>query len=111
MRPRVSWAAIAASLALMATGALAQSGPPARCTPETCALQDFEAARAEIETLYGDVLTALSAHERPALRNDQNQWRRNARQHCHRQAPLQGDANAPGNSRHHACMIGRWWCY
>ena len=28
-----------------------------------------------------------------------------ARQHCNRLAPLRGEAGAPGNNRHHACMI------
>ncbi len=63
--------------------------------------------RDETETLYGDVLLILSAHERPDLRADQAQWRRSARQHCQRQAPLRGDAAAPGNSAHHACMIAQ----
>lgn len=100
-------ASLLAMLALTAASALAQpaASPQGACMPETCTLQDFEAARAVTETLYGDVLTALAAHERPALRSDQNQWRRAARQHCNRLAPLRGEAGAPGNSRHHACMI------
>ena len=100
-------ASLLAMLALTAASALAQpaASPQGACTPETCNLQDFEAARAVTETLYGDVLTALAAHERPALRSDQNQWRRAARQHCNRLAPLRGEAGAPGNNRHHACMI------
>lgn len=103
-------ASLLAMLALTAASALAQpaASPQGACTPETCTLQDFEAARAVTETLYGDVLTALAAHERPALRSDQNQWRGQARQHCQRQAPLRGAATAPENSAHHACMIEQY---
>ncbi|MDO5290418.1 MAG: lysozyme inhibitor LprI family protein [Pseudomonadota bacterium] len=101
LRPAAAWAQAPAP---------AQVGGPAgpACTPQTCTLQDFEAVRDETETLYGDVLLILSAHERPDLRADQAQWRRSARQHCQQQAPLRGDAAAPGNSAHHACMIAQY---
>lgn len=79
----------------------------ATCTPQRCTLQDLEAVQADTETLYGDVLLVLSAHERPALRSDQAQWRRQARQHCQQQAPLRGDVAAPAASAHHACMVAQ----
>lgn len=105
-------ALLAAALLAGATLAAAQApggrnSAPA-CTAQTCTVQDYEAARQVTETLYGDVLTALSEHERPALRSDQNQWRGQARQHCQRQAPLRGAATAPENSAHHACMIEQY---
>lgn len=111
LRRRCATAVLGAAAALPAA-AWAQAGgsgaqPSPACTPHTCTLQDFEAVRDELETLYGDVLLILSAHERPGLRADQAQWRRSARQHCQQQAPLRGDAAAPGNSAHHACMIAQ----
>ena len=75
------------------------------CTTETCSLQDFDAVRDATETLYGDILLVLSAHERPRLRSNQNEWRRTARAQCNRAAPAGANLNAPQASRHHACMI------
>lgn len=106
---------VTAALAALALGAAAapqaQAQPLASapaspaCTAATCTLQDFEAVRDATETLYGDVLLVLSAHERPTLRNDQNEWRRTARQHCQQAAPAGPDLHAPAASAHHACMI------
>ncbi|MDO5088143.1 MAG: lysozyme inhibitor LprI family protein [Comamonadaceae bacterium] len=110
--PFLSAAALAlsgAAASLAQAQPLAPSASPA-CTAghsAACTLQDFEAVRDATETLYGDVLLVLSAHERPALRADQAQWRRQARQHCQQQAPLRGDMAAPGNSAHHACMVSQ----
>ncbi|PAT43051.1 lysozyme inhibitor LprI family protein [Vandammella animalimorsus] len=109
MRLRLFFVAIAA-LALSAAAPLAQAqalattASPA-CTAATCTLQDFEAVRDATETLYGDVLLVLSAHERPTLRGNQNEWRRTARQHCQQAAPAGPDLHAPAASAHHACMI------
>lgn len=113
LRLRLFFVAIAA-LALSAAApqaqaqALAPASPActaATYTATTCTLQDFEAVRDATETLYGDVLLVLSAHERPALRGNQNEWRRTARQHCQQAAPAGPDLHAPAASAHHACMI------
>lgn len=108
LRPPLFFVAIAA-LALSAAAPLthAQALAPASpaCTAATCTLQDFEAVRDATETLYGDVLLVLSAHERPALRGNQNEWRRTARQHCQQAAPTGSDLHALAASAHHACMI------
>ncbi|WP_343293393.1 lysozyme inhibitor LprI family protein [Vandammella animalimorsus] len=112
LRPSLFFVAIAA-LALSAAAPQAQAQAQAQalapaspaCTAATCTLQDFEAVRDTTETLYGDVLLVLSAHERPALRGNQNEWRRTARQHCQQAAPAGPDLHAPAASAHHACMI------
>ena len=61
--------------------AWAQSG--AGCVPggtvaevNACALQDFQTADTAIAVLYGDVMRALSAHERPQLREEHGAWPR-----------------------------------
>lgn len=108
LRPPLFFVAIAAlALSAAAPQAQAQALAPASpaCTAATCTLQDFEAVRDATETLYGDVLLVLSAHERPALRGNQNEWRRTARQHCQQAAPAGPDLHAPAASAHHACMI------
>ncbi|RMX08998.1 DUF1311 domain-containing protein [Allofranklinella schreckenbergeri] len=108
LHPLPFLSAIAAlALSAAAPQAQAQALAPATpaCTATTCTLQDFEAVRDATETLYGDVLLVLSAHERPTLRGNQNEWRRTARQHCQQAAPAGPDLHAPAASAHHACMI------
>ncbi|WP_158291778.1 lysozyme inhibitor LprI family protein [Lampropedia puyangensis] len=85
----------------------AQPPSTAHCTAQTCTLQDFEAVRDATEVMYGDVLLVLSAHERPALRSNQNEWRRAARAHCNQTAPAGADLQATNASAHHACMIAQ----
>lgn len=94
--------ALAVAAAAHAQTTLATEPP---CTPQTCTLQHFGSVRADTEALYGDVLQALSAHERPALRDDQASWRRHARRHCRQQAPVGARPDAPQASGHHFCMI------
>lgn len=105
----LSWGLTLLSLGLaLGNSASAQASSQAGCTAQTCTLQDFEAVRDETETLYGDVLLILSAHERPNLRSNQSEWRRSARHQCNRTAPAGTDLHAPTSSAHHACMIGHY---
>ncbi|MFV0679102.1 lysozyme inhibitor LprI family protein [Ottowia sp.] len=99
---------LTALFALGTNAVYAQPDIPANslgCTTENCSLQDFEAVRDATETLYGDILLILSAHERPALRSNQNEWRRTARAQCNQAAPAGANLNASQASPHHACMI------
>lgn len=64
---------------LMSADAHSQAG--AACKPggtveetNACAVQAFQAADTEIAVLYGDVMRALSAHERPQLRQEHTAW-------------------------------------
>lgn len=71
---------VLASACAFPMGAHAQAG--AACDPQSinadsrnaCAIQRFQAADTAQNILYSDVMRALSAHERPALRKDQTLW-------------------------------------
>ena len=68
--------------------ALAQAG--AACNQQSrqiehrnaCAVQRFQQADTAQNILYADVMYALSAHERPALRKDQSAWSRQRSSTC-----------------------------
>lgn len=87
MRLNLSSLAVLAGLLLPCTG-FAQAG--AACEPQSdsvvssnaCAIQRFQQSDTVQNILYGDVMRALSAHERPALRKDQNTWNRQRSQTC-----------------------------
>lgn len=79
---------MAAVLGLHTAAALAQAG--AACAPQSqqvehrnaCAVQRFQQADTAQNILYADVMRALSAHERPALRKDQSAWSRQRSSTC-----------------------------
>lgn len=87
MRLNLSSLAVLAGLLLPCTS-FAQAG--AACDPQSdsiasrnaCAVQRFQQTDAAQNILYGDVMLALSANERPALRKDQNAWSRQRSQTC-----------------------------
>ncbi|WP_284337607.1 lysozyme inhibitor LprI family protein [Comamonas sp. NoAH] len=106
--PWICCATLAASL-LIAAKAQAQAG--AVCDPQSsnisssnaCAVQRFQQADTAQNILYGDVMRALSAHERPALRKDQAAWSRQRMQRCKAQhASDEGRADWP--QRLHDCL-------
>lgn len=97
---------IAASLS---QHALAQAG--ADCVPggtkaqiNACAIKDFQQADTDHQILYGDVMRALSAHERPALRKEQGEWSRQRITHC-KQATKAFEAQPDWPSRYHGCLV------
>lgn len=69
-----------------------------------CAVQKFQQADTALNIYYGDVMTALSAHERPTLRQDQNAWFRTRREYCNkRNRAIEG---RPEWGRvYHECLI------
>lgn len=88
-RMRLNLSSLAVLTALLLPGtSFAQAG--AACDPQShsvesrnaCAVQRFQQADTAQNILYGDVMRALSAHERPALRKDQNAWTRQRSQTC-----------------------------
>lgn len=106
--PPIQYATLAASW-LLAGSALAQAG--AACDTQSadtastnaCAVQRFQQADTAQNILYGDVMRALSAHERPALRKDQSAWSRQRSQHCKAQhADAEGHPDWP--QRLHDCL-------
>ena len=74
-------AALALALCLVGHAAWAQAGGacrPGGTVDETnaCAVRDYQEVDSALQVLYGDVMRALSAHERPALRQDHANWQR-----------------------------------
>ncbi|CAM3560301.1 DUF1311 domain-containing protein [Paracidovorax anthurii] len=109
--PRAGWiaAALWACLGpLLAPDAHAQAG--AACRPggtvaetNACAVRDFQAADTAITILYGDVMRALSAHERPLLRQEQSAWQRERTARC-RQATRAAEPQPEWPRLHHECL-------
>lgn len=91
--------------------AMAQAGAACKAggtVDETnaCAVQAFQEADTALNILYGDVMRALSAHERPQLRSDQSAWSRSRVTHCkakHRADEPRGDWNA----LYHQCLVAQ----
>lgn len=101
--------ACALLLGSLSTTALAQAG--AACDPQStaassrgaCAVQRFQEVDTAQNILYADVMRALSAHERPALRQDQTAWSRQRTRDCKaRHAADEGQSDWP--ARYHQCL-------
>ncbi len=97
------------ALALLPGTSQAQAGGACERTAGTaaarnaCAVLDFQAADTAGTILYGDVMRALSAHERPALRRDQSAWRRERIQGC-KSAHARDEALDDWPARYHHCL-------
>ena len=101
-------AVVAGVLCVSAAGVWAQAG--AACRPDgnqeeinACALRDFQAVDTEIGVLYGDVMRALSAHERPQLRREHTAWMQQRTSQC-KQATRATEQQADGPRRYHECL-------
>ena len=95
-------------LALAGTTAYAQAG--ATCRPggsvaeiNACAVQDFQAADTTMAVLYSDVMRALSAHERPQLRQEHSAWQRARTLQC-KQATRSIEQQPDGPRAYHECL-------
>lgn len=100
---------VASCVMLIGAGAHAQAG--AACNPggtveetNACAVQAFQAADTEIAILYGDVMRALSAHERPLLRQEHTAWQR-VRVTCCKQATRASESEPEWPRLYHECLI------
>jgi len=107
-QPVVALCATAALLALQAGGAWAQAGAACRAggsVDETnaCAVQAFQAADTQIAILYGDVMRALSAHERPQLRQEHTAWQRERTTRC-KQATRSAESQPQWPRQYHECL-------
>ena len=92
-----------------APAAWAQAG--ADCRPggsvaetNACAVRDYQQADADLQVLYGDVMRALSAHERPSLRQDQSAWQRTRMAQC-KTAQRAAEARPEWPRLYHECLI------
>ncbi|AVS74584.1 lysozyme inhibitor LprI family protein [Paracidovorax cattleyae] len=104
----VSRAAGALAVLMCSAGAHAQAG--AACKPggtvaetNACAVQAWQQADTAIAILYGDVMRALSAHERPQLRQEQTAWQRERITRC-KQATRATEAQPEGPRLYHECL-------
>ncbi|NOJ84018.1 DUF1311 domain-containing protein, partial [Myxococcus xanthus] len=106
--PEIFRAAGALAVSMCSAGALAQAG--AACDPQgtvaetnACAVQAWQQADTAIAVLYGDVMRALSAHERPQLRQEQAAWQRERIARC-KQATRATEALPEGPRLYHECL-------
>ncbi len=110
-RSRTGWGRTAGGAALSllcAAGAHAQAGAvcqPGGTVAETnaCAVQTYQQADTAITILYGDVMRALSAHERPQLRQEQSAWQRERVTRC-KQSTRATEAQPEGPRLYHECL-------
>lgn len=97
------------ALALLPATSQAQAGgaceraASAAAARNACAMLDFQAADTANTILYGDVMRALSAHERPALRKDQSAWSRERITGC-KAAHARDEALDDWPARYHHCL-------
>lgn len=93
---------------LASPGALAQAGAACRdagTVEETnaCAVKAYQEADTQIAILYGDVMRALSAHERPLLRQEHSSWQRDRTTRC-KKATRSTESDAEGPRLYHECL-------
>lgn len=106
--PAMAAGAVLIGALLCNAGAHAQAG--AACRPEgtveetnACAVQAYQQADIAIAVLYGDVMRALSAHERPQLRQEQTAWQRERLLRC-KQATRASEPLPEWPRLYHACL-------
>ena len=100
--------ACALPLLMLPHAALAQAGAACRAggtveQTNACAVLNFQAADTAISILYGDVMRALSAHERPQLRQEQTAWQRERITRC-KTAQRTAEAAPEWPRLYHACL-------
>ena len=71
-----------------------------------CAVRAWQHADADLQILYGDVMRALSAHERPDLRQDQAAWQRARTAHC-KAAQRAAEAQPEWPRLYHECLTAQ----
>ena len=104
-------AALALALCLVGQAAWAQAGGacrPGGTVDETnaCAVRDYQEADSALQVLYGDVMRALSAHERPALRQDHANWQRARITRC-KEAQRTNEALPEWPRLYHECLTAQ----
>jgi uncharacterized protein YecT (DUF1311 family) len=104
------WAMVFGAACVMLVGADAHAQAGAACktggtVEETnaCAAQAFQAADTEIAILYGDVMRALAAHERPQLRQEHTAWQRERTTRC-KQAQRANESEPTWPRTYHECL-------
>ena len=100
-----------AAIIFAATTHTAHAQAGAACVPggdtaqtNACAVQAFQQADTDNNILYGDVMRILSAHERPLLRRDQNDWIRQRAATCKKATDAQ-QAQPNWPKLYHECLV------
>ena len=104
----VALGASAVGALLLSPGVYAQAGAACRDLgtldgTNACAVKAYQAADTQIAILYGDVMRALSAHERPQLRQEHSAWQRARTLHC-KQATKTTEQQSDGPRVYHECL-------
>ncbi|MHA7600730.1 lysozyme inhibitor LprI family protein [Alicycliphilus sp. T452] len=104
-------ATLALALCLGGTAAWAQAGGacrPGGSVDETnaCAVRGYQEADTALQILYADVMRALSAHERPALRQDHQAWQRARITRC-KQAQRAQEQRPEWPRLYHECLVAQ----
>ena len=107
----VSTAALSAGAVgalLLSPGVYAQAGAACRDAgtldgTNACAVKAYQVADTQIAILYGDVMRALSAHERPQLRQEQSAWQRERTTRC-KQALRSTESQPQWPRLYHECL-------
>ena len=68
-----------------------------------CAVRAWQHADADLQILYGDVMRALSAHERPLLRQEHTAWQRERTTRC-KQAQRSNESQPQWPRLYHECL-------
>ena len=104
----VAVTATAGGALLLSPGVFAQAGAACRdagSLEETnaCAVKAYQVADTQIAILYGDVMRALSAHERPQLRQEHTAWQRERTTRC-KQAQRSNESQPQWPRLYHECL-------
>ena len=104
----VAVTATAGGALLLSPGVYAQAGAACRdagSLEETnaCAVKAYQVADTQIAILYGDVMRALSAHERPQLRQEHTAWQRERTTRC-KQAQRSNESQPQWPRLYHECL-------
>ena len=93
---------------LLSPGVYAQAGAACRDAgtldgTNACAVKAYQVADTQIAILYGDVMRALSAHERPQLRQEHTAWQRDRVTRC-KQATRVSESEPEWPRLYHDCL-------
>jgi uncharacterized protein YecT (DUF1311 family) len=86
---RAAWVAVASLACVVTCAGAADDADPGDCRPggnqqqlDACAVRDYRAADAALNNRYREIMAALPAAPRMALRHDQREWLRRRDPSC-----------------------------
>ena len=107
----VALSASAVGALLLSPGVYAQAGAACRDAgtldgTNACAVKAYQVADTQIAILYGDVMRALSAHERPQLRQEHTAWQRDRVTRC-KQTTRASESEPEWPRLYHECLTAQ----